>query len=105
MNDLADWVRDSAGNASLRSIAERMDRSPDSLSRWIRRERMPAEAVVEFSRIYHADMLIGAIASGIVDAEDVQRAMPKLLRYASPVQLTAELHRRAGGRISRTGAS
>jgi hypothetical protein len=66
---------------------------------------MPTEAMLEFVRIYHADIVQGALSGGVVRIEDVERAMPYLLRFASSVQLTAELHRRAVGRTSRTAAS
>lgn len=105
MNDLAAWVQESTHGASLRSVAARMDRSPDSLSRWIRKGRMPAEAIIQFARLYRADLLTGVLVGGVIVASDVEAAMPQLLKYATSLHLTAELHRRAEGRTFRTAAS
>jgi IS30 family transposase len=105
MATLAEWVTVSTGGESLRTIATRLNRSPDSLSRWLRRQKMPAEVIIQLSRVYHADLLAGALSGGVISDEDVDRAMPNLLRQASLVQLTAEVHRRATERTFRTLAS
>lgn len=105
MNGLEKWAKTATRGASARAIARRMDRSPDTVSRWMKQGKMPTDAIFQFARIYHADVVQGMILSRIATAEDIEDAMPQLLHHASLVQLTAEVHRRAVGRISRTVAS
>lgn len=92
--DLNEWVAETTDNSSARQIAHRLNRSNDSVSRWLRRGLMPAEVVVQIARIYSGNLLEGVLAAGVIGLEDVERAMPSLIRHAPSVLLTEELHRR-----------
>lgn len=92
--DLTEWVAETTANASARQIARRLNRSNDSVSRWLRKGAMPAEVIIQISRVYNGNLLEGVLAGGVIGPEDVETAMPNLLRYAPTVVLTEELHRR-----------
>jgi hypothetical protein len=99
------WLLVSTRGDSIRAIAAKIGYSPDSVARWRDKDTMPAEVLVRLVRVYDADLVEGALAAGIVTEEDIQQAMPALVRGAPTVLLTEELHRRATSQQRRTSSS
>lgn len=98
MTTWTDWLRSTTNGASLRAIAASIGSagSPSSLQRWVNEEvRPPAEAVVAIARAYGADPLLGLVAAGYLDENDLaQNRTVAAVRDASTLQLTEELMRR-----------
>jgi hypothetical protein len=105
--DLMEWIAETTDNASARRIASRLNRSNDSVSRWLKRGDMPADVIIQLARVYDGNLLEGVLAGGVIVPEDVEKAMPSLLRYAPMWMLTEELHRRTirEARAERTASS
>jgi hypothetical protein len=89
------WVRDSTGGASARSISSRINVSPSSVATWMRTGRPPASAVVEIARVYGADIVVGLVTAGIMSEDDVKADVERRLRHVPMELLLAELARRS----------
>lgn len=82
------WVRCVTGQASARQIARRVGVSPTAVSRWLTSGPTPA-AVISIAVAYHAPIVEGLTAAGILDATELDGLLS--LRLASTDALTVEL--------------
>lgn len=89
------WVKDSAGGASARSISSKINVSPSSVATWMRTGKPPASAVVEIARVYSADIVVGLVTAGIMSEDDVKADVERRLRHVPMELLLAELARRS----------
>jgi hypothetical protein len=87
-------VKDASNGASARQVASKISVSPSSVAKWFRTGKPPAFAVVAIARLYDADVDVGFVAAGIMNVDDVQRAVDQRLRAVPTHMLLAELTRR-----------
>jgi IS30 family transposase len=90
-----EWLDNTTGGASQRKIAQRIHRSPSTVSRWLR-AGVPPEAAIQIAIGYHADLYEALIAAGWLKPSDIEKidTTSRLTKQAT-TKLTAELHRRA----------
>jgi hypothetical protein len=93
-----DWLSRTTNGASLRAIAAAIGKpgATSTIQRWVNEGRASAEGTVAIARAYGADPLLGLVAAGYLDENDLaQNRTVGALREATTLQLTEELMRRS----------
>lgn len=94
--NLIDWVAQATGDASARSIADRMRKSHTAVARWIREGDMPCYAIIELASVYKADPVEGLMAGGFISPDDMRNiGMQQAVKFAPSEMLILELADRA----------
>jgi hypothetical protein len=85
------WVRTVTGAASARKIARTVGVSPTAVSKWLNSEPSTG-AVVSIAVAYHAPVIEGLVAAGLIDCADLDGIFS--LKWIPTEDLAAELRRR-----------
>lgn len=70
--DINEWIAETTGSASWRTIAARLGTTHPTIQRRIKNDT--ASAVVEIAAEYGANPVVGLLAAGCISLEDVQAA-------------------------------
>lgn len=91
-NNWTTWVRTVTHGASARQIAKNVGVSPTAVSKWLN-TGPTASAVVGIAVAYHAPIIEGLVASGLINDTDLCGVFT--LQWVPTDQLVAELRRRS----------